>query len=123
MDVYPRGFLAHNRPFIVLSGLVTSSSSTEQSHVSPLLDGGVQLVSDLPPVLSETAHQLRDCILDEAGSNDAGDDRIIALSGGRPGLQVTVVGRVGLSSYLYASTAIELRSTIPTMMKSDKRSE
>ena len=123
MDAYPRDFWAHNRPFIVLSGLVPPPSSTQQSHDSPLRDDGVRLVSDLPPVLSETAHQLRDCILDEAGSNDAGDDRSIALSGGRPALQVAVVGRVGLSPYLYASTAIELPSTLRTMMGSDARSE
>lgn len=107
MEAYPQEYIAHNYPFIVLSGLSSPTSSTAAVHLAPLQDGAPQIVSDLPSVTSETADQLRDCLLQEAGSAEAGNGRPTTLRAGRIPFRVTVAGRVGPAWQLRICTLLE----------------
>ena len=55
MDGYPPGSLDHNVPFLVASGLSSSSSPEPQKE-----DGGTTLQSDMPCLEGENARVLHD---------------------------------------------------------------
>lgn len=99
MEAYPQGSLTHNRPFIVLSGLFSESSTPEydvSSSLAPLFDeDGPRITSEFRPVLSETADRLRDCFLQEAARGSGQNDRTERTVGPSVGLKVKIVGRVG----------------------------
>ena len=84
MDGYAPAFVAHNLPFIIVSGLGNShEESTENS--------GIRITSELPPVESEDGRVL----LRHFKEGDAGD---LAWNGrehvGRNKFKIKAVGRV-----------------------------
>lgn len=103
MDAYPRDYLAHNFPFIVLSGL--TDSSTEQVDVSGLQDDEAQITAALPSLVSDTADQLRNCFLQEAGTEDVGKRRSATAEAGRIPFKVAVLGRVGAIDFSHSFEA------------------
>ena len=79
MDAYPAEYLQHNLPYIVLSGLGEAPQEDGKSlgsSTSPLLlDDAPHIFSDLPPVTSEVAQQLRECFLKANADVAAWDGR------------------------------------------------
>ncbi|KAI9887419.1 MAG: hypothetical protein M1823_000756 [Watsoniomyces obsoletus] len=119
MEAYPQEYVAHNYPFVVLSGLSSPTSSTTPGHLAPLQDGGQQIVSDLPPVTSNAADQLRDCLLQEAGSVETDNGRPTTLRAGRIPFRVTVAGR----TYRMPARKADRESTLSAIsMDSDEAS-
>ncbi|PYI01747.1 hypothetical protein BO78DRAFT_401122 [Aspergillus sclerotiicarbonarius CBS 121057] len=78
MDAYPEDYVAHNLPFILLSGLEASSDDDLQ-HVRadyPLLrEKGVKIYSDFPPLSGSVAEELRRVLLEEDASRVPWDSR------------------------------------------------
>ncbi len=86
MDGYARAYMAHNIPFLVVSGL--GSTSEDQTRLS---SSGVRISSEIPPVESDDAQIL----LRHFKDSDAGG---LAWNGrehsGRNKFRVKTVGRV-----------------------------
>ncbi|KAL2872204.1 uncharacterized protein BJX67DRAFT_102450 [Aspergillus lucknowensis] len=74
MDAYPQHYVAHNLPFILLSGLETEDTQTDAKTEEigfPLLNNrGVKIESDFPPLDGPIAEELRTLFLDEDASRD-----------------------------------------------------
>ncbi|PWY81793.1 hypothetical protein BO70DRAFT_315091 [Aspergillus heteromorphus CBS 117.55] len=71
MDAYPEDYVAHNLPFILLSGLESSSDDDQQPVRAdyPLLkDKGVKIYSDFQPLSGSVAEELRRVLLEEDAS-------------------------------------------------------
>ncbi|KZF26302.1 hypothetical protein L228DRAFT_242755 [Xylona heveae TC161] len=64
MDAYPGDYVAHNVPFVILSGLGSRISSSEDLPETLFQDGGIKIQSKLPPVTGPGAEQLLASFLD-----------------------------------------------------------
>ncbi|PYH95861.1 hypothetical protein BO71DRAFT_482596 [Aspergillus ellipticus CBS 707.79] len=77
MDAYPEDYVAHNLPFILLSGLETSPDSDPQPIWVdyPLLrDKGVRIYSDFQPLSGPVAEELRRVLLEKNAPHGLKDD-------------------------------------------------
>lgn len=96
MDAYPRDYITHNLPLILLSGLGSPDEGLLQTASYPLLhENGSRITSDLPPVTGSNAEQLKRTFLDADASkarwNGRQDkDRLYSI-----GFRVKEAGRVG----------------------------
>ncbi|GAB1209002.1 hypothetical protein APSETT445_007767 [Aspergillus pseudonomiae] len=82
MDAYPEDYVAHNLPFVLLSGLEPESEDGLGSSCTdyPLLhEKGVHIYSDLPPLGGSTAEELREILLAEDASRTPWEARENAL--------------------------------------------
>lgn len=99
MEAFPQGSLSHNHPFIVLSGLFLEPSASQYdipASQAPLFDeDGPQITSKFPPIISETADQLRDCFLQEAIRDSGQKGRTERAGAPSVGFKVKIIGRVG----------------------------
>ena len=86
MDGYAPAYVAHNVPYLVISGL----GSAERSHAD-IKVAGVHITSDMPPVDSEIAEVLTRNFKDSDASSISWNSR---TSGGRKKFRVKIVGRV-----------------------------
>ncbi|KAL4868171.1 hypothetical protein BDV12DRAFT_170185 [Aspergillus spectabilis] len=71
MDAYPEPYVAHNLPFILLSGLETDDHETvlkTQEQTDPLNKNGIGIESDFPPLTGPVAEELRGVFLSEDAS-------------------------------------------------------
>ncbi|KAL2802807.1 Gryzun, putative trafficking through golgi-domain-containing protein [Aspergillus granulosus] len=79
MDAYPQHYVAHNLPFVLLSGLETDDSQADLNAEGlgyPLLkEHGVTIESDFPPLDGPLAEELRSLFLSEDASRDPWDPR------------------------------------------------
>ncbi|KAI2790455.1 hypothetical protein POX_d05971 [Penicillium oxalicum] len=70
MDAYPRDYVSHNLPLVLLSGLeadLEDNSITSEGY--PLLEeNGTRILSDFPPLSGAVAEELRRALLAEDGS-------------------------------------------------------
>ena len=69
MEAYPKDYITHNLPLIILSGLGLVDEELLQAASYPLLhQNGFRITSDLPPVTGSTAEGLRRTFLDTDAS-------------------------------------------------------
>ncbi|KAL4896375.1 Gryzun, putative trafficking through golgi-domain-containing protein [Aspergillus ambiguus] len=69
MDAYPEDYIAHNLPFVLISGLEpTSEDDPEVEALYPLQEKGVKIYSDFPPLSGSIAEELRTALLEEDAS-------------------------------------------------------
>ena len=90
MDGYAPAYVAHNVPYLVVSGL----SSAPQNHTGPELEG-VHIASDIPLVESDDA----DAIIKNFKNIDA--EQLpwnSRANGGRSKFKIKIVGRVALQT-------------------------
>jgi trafficking protein particle complex subunit 11 len=85
MDGYAPAYVAHNVPFLVVSGLGS------HSHDAPRKDGGVRIASEIPPLESEDANTLLRHFKESDASGLAWNGR---EHSGRNKFRVKTVGRV-----------------------------
>lgn len=85
MDGYDPAYVAHNAPYLVVSGLGV--------HVkeAPRKDGGARITSDIPPLETEDAKTLLRHFKDSDASNLAWNSK---EHSGRNKFRVKTVGRV-----------------------------
>lgn len=102
METYPEDYVAHNRPFILLSGLEAESSNVEpgSSDYYPLLhEKGVKIDSDFPALCGSIAGELRDVLLENDVSGSVGNPRNVAkpmkTRNSETGFKIRSIGRVG----------------------------
>ena len=99
MDAYPEDYVAHNLPFILLSGLETSSDDDLQDVRAdyPLLrEKGKRIYSDLPSLSGPVAEELRRVLLEEDASRIPWDLRDDAYENpSKLEYKIKSVGRVG----------------------------
>jgi len=96
MDGYDPAYVAHNLPYIVVSGLGV------QAREAPRKDGGARINSELPPVESEDANTLLKHFTDSDATNLAWNGKEHT---GRNKFRVKIVGRVVLQWHcMYAVT-------------------
>ena len=99
MDAYPQDYLIQNYPFIVLSGFYVSPSTS--SVDGPLQDdASTEISSSMPSVGSDRTDQLRQCFLQEAGTEDLGKRRSPVVDAGRIPFRIVTVGRVGVEPFI-----------------------
>ncbi|OGM43758.1 hypothetical protein ABOM_006876 [Aspergillus bombycis] len=82
MDAYPEDYVAHNLPFILLSGLEPDSEDGSRPSCTeyPLLhEKGVHIYSDLPPLSGSTAEELREILLAEDASRTPWEAKEVIL--------------------------------------------
>jgi len=94
MDAYPPEYVAHNLPFIVLSGLGPSAELAPPPPLQQVLPGRAvtTISSEVPPLNSERANQLLQEFLSYDGANaERGRDGRGYMSAFR----MRAVGRVG----------------------------
>ncbi|KAL3459939.1 Gryzun, putative trafficking through golgi-domain-containing protein [Aspergillus heterothallicus] len=77
MDAYPQHYVAHNLPFVLLSGLEPDDSQeTLQTEGYPYQEeNGVMIESDFPPLDGPIAEDLRSFFLSEDASQDPWNPR------------------------------------------------
>lgn len=97
MDAYPPGYISHNLPFIVLSGLEAAPELEPRRPFQELLPGLQQTTvnADIPPLVNSRAQQLLQEFLSYDSTNTPweahGLDRRETLTKFR----MRAVGRVG----------------------------
>ncbi|KAI2998229.1 hypothetical protein CBS147346_8297 [Aspergillus niger] len=97
MDAYPEDYVAHNLPFVLLSGLEASTDDDLQCVRAdyPLLrERGVKIYSDFPPLTGSVAEELRRVLLEENAFRapwDTSEDTHASSS--RFGYKIRSVGR------------------------------
>lgn len=96
MDAYPKDFIAHNLPLILLSGLGFVNEDLSQTASYPLLhEKSFRITSDLPPVTGSNAKQLRRTFLDADTSKSPWNGRHDKERLYNIGFRVKEAGRVG----------------------------
>lgn len=85
MDGYSPAYVAHNIPYLVVSGLGVHAKE------APRKDGGVRISSDILPLESEDANALLKHFKDSDGTNLAWNGR---EHSGRNRFRVKTIGRV-----------------------------
>ena len=85
MDGYAPAYVAHNIPFLVISGLGSHSKDP------PRKDGGIRITTEIPQVQSEDAITLLKYFNDSDGTNLAWNGK---EHSGRNRFRVKTVGRV-----------------------------
>jgi trafficking protein particle complex subunit 11 len=87
MDGYKPAFVAHNVPYLVVSGL----GGARRNHADLKAEEGVHIASDVPPVESEDAEVLLKHFNDSDAEGLAWNSR---EHSGRNKFRVRIVGRV-----------------------------
>ena len=96
MEAYPKDYIAHNLPLIILSGLGSADEDASQTASYPLLhENGFRITSDLPPVTGSNAEQLKHSFLDADASNAPWNGRHDKDRLHNTGFRVKEAGRVG----------------------------
>lgn len=85
MDGYAPAYVAHNIPYLVVSGLGVHAKEAARK------DGGVRISSEIPPLESEDANALLKYFKDSDGTNLAWNGR---EHSGRNRFRVKTIGRV-----------------------------
>lgn len=86
MDGYPPAYVAHNVPYLVVSGL-----GDAQQKQADLEADGVRIASDIPPVEGDDAEVIIRNFKDANAEGLAWNNH---ASGGRHKFKVKIVGRV-----------------------------
>ena len=95
MDAYPKAYIDHNLPLIVLSGLRADSSTDDSSRNPVLASNGYKLAIDLPVLTGATAETLQKLFLQADVQAGPWNNRSEGGRAGAVGFKVTSVGRVG----------------------------
>ncbi|KAI9674553.1 MAG: hypothetical protein M1817_001891, partial [Caeruleum heppii] len=95
MDIYPRNYIAPNRPFIVLSGLPCDSSSEAPiGNAYPFLrERPIVISSDLPCLTSDISQRLRQCFVEAASKPLQGDIGGSQVTAREARIELKLVGR------------------------------
>ncbi|PGH19133.1 hypothetical protein AJ80_04211 [Polytolypa hystricis UAMH7299] len=98
MDAYPPDYVGHNLPLVLLSGLGSDNDGQDSSTLAGteyplLLEHGVQIFSDIPPLTEPNAERLLNALLSEDASNAPWNARNDAGKAGTVGFRVKRVGR------------------------------
>ena len=103
MDAYPKDYVEHNLPLIILSGLQShsdpSQDAPEQSR-NPLLEGGFRIRTDAAPLRGTTAESLLRAFLAADSSDTPWNSRATPAkseNGGR--FRIKSIGRVGQTPF------------------------
>jgi hypothetical protein len=99
MEAYPKDYVEHNLPLIILSGLQAQSDlskdTAEQSR-NPLLEGGFRIRTDAAPVTGPTAERLLRAFLAADSSDIPWNSRATPKKTDNGGsFRIKSVGRVG----------------------------
>jgi hypothetical protein len=99
MEAYPKDYVEHNLPLIVLSGLPSQSDPSkeapEQSR-NPLLEGGFRIRTDAAPLTGSAAESLLQAFLAGDSSDAPWNNRPTPVKGDNGGtFRIKSVGRVG----------------------------
>jgi hypothetical protein len=99
MEAYPKDYVEHNLPLIVLSGLLSQSDlskeAPEQSR-NPLLEGGFRIRTDAAPLTGSAAESLLQAFLAGDSSDAPWNNRPTPVKGDNGGtFRIKSVGRVG----------------------------
>jgi hypothetical protein len=99
MEAYPKDFVEHNLPLIILSGLQAQSDLSkdvpDQSR-NPLLEGGFRIRTDAAPVTGPTAERLFRAFLSADSSDTPWNSRATPKKTDIGGsFRIKSVGRVG----------------------------
>jgi hypothetical protein len=99
MEAYPKDYVEHNLPLIVLSGLPPQSDPSkeapEQSR-NPLLEGGFRIRTDAAPLTGSAAESLLRAFLAGDSSDAPWNNRATPVKGENGGIfRIKSVGRVG----------------------------
>ena len=99
MEAYPKDYIEHNLPLIVLSGLPSQSDPSkeapEQSR-NPLLEGGFRIRTDTAPLTGSAAESLLRAFLAGDSSDAPWNNRPTPVKGDNGGtFRIKSVGRVG----------------------------
>ena len=99
MEAYPKDYVEHNLPLIILSGLQgqsdLSKDAPEQSR-NPLLDGGFRIRTEAAPVAGPTAERLLQAFLTADSSDTPWNSRAASKKTENGGsFRIRNVGRVG----------------------------
>jgi hypothetical protein len=116
MEAYPKDYVEHNLPLIVLSGLPShsepSKEAPEQSH-NPLLEGGFRIRTDAAPLTGSTAESLFRAFLAGDSSDAPWNNRATPVKGENGGtFRIKSVGRVGLSQHFLLTELTDSSSLI-----------
>ena len=97
MEEYPSDFVLHNLPFIVLSGLGTSTELEAPRRVQDALPGrAVTLISsEIPSATGDRANELLREFLSADGTQAPWNGRGFSRRGLTHGFRIRAVGRVG----------------------------
>jgi hypothetical protein len=106
MDAYPQHYVAHNLPFVLLSGLETDelpADSKTEDIVYPLLEeNGFTIESDFPPLDGPSAEELRSLFLGENASRNPWDPwDYLGADSSKIEYKIKSVGRVRVNGTLY----------------------
>lgn len=124
MEAYPKDYITHNLPLILLSGLGEVNEDPSQTTSYPLLhENGFRITSDLPPVTGSNAEQLRQTFLDADASKARWNGRHDKERPYSIGFRVKEAGRVGqhvpiVKQFLHA----EVLGSTGKSLKLDSRS-
>lgn len=97
MEAYPPGFIAHNLPLVVLSGLSTPQELGGKDELRDIFGTGTVISSDLPLVDNELGQQLRQDFLNADGGALAWNGEALKSRNNAVGFKFKVIGRVRAS--------------------------
>ncbi|KAL2827096.1 Gryzun, putative trafficking through golgi-domain-containing protein [Aspergillus pseudoustus] len=120
MDAYPQHYVAHNLPFLLLSGLELddsqADSKAEETGYPLLNENGFSIESDFPPLDGPVAEELRRLFLSEDASRDPWDpqDDLNADGNSKIEYKIKSVGRIYRLPPRKANPPPTSRPTSPT---------
>ena len=99
MEAYPKDYVEHNLPLIVLSGLQSQSDPSKDASEqlrNPLLEGGFRIRTDSAPLTGSTAESLVRAFLAADSSDAPWNSRATSAKTKNGGsFRIKSVGRVG----------------------------
>jgi trafficking protein particle complex subunit 11 len=119
MEAYPKDYVEHNLPLIVLSGLQAQSDISKdapEQSLNPLLEGGFRIRTDAVPLTGSTAESILRAFLaaDSSGASWNGRATPSKTENG-VSFRIKSVGRVGqtpisalLAAFFQSSDCITL---------------
>ena len=91
---YPPEYVAHNTPFIVLSGLESADDSRRASLPQQYRDGAIKIHSDVPVIAPDRAKELVAAFRAFERKDDQWDANPVAEGTELMGFRFKVIGRV-----------------------------
>jgi trafficking protein particle complex subunit 11 len=102
MDDYPRAYVEHNLPLVIVSGLVADDLLDDRHGVEAtdkLVQRGFPIRSKFPPVAGDRAEQLLQEFMSVDGRDAPWNSATRNSKGGLHNFRIRAVGRVGMPQY------------------------
>lgn len=98
MDIYPREYIRHELPLVLLSGLGEQEDQGTAGQTDSRQASGSRIINGSPECFGDRATQLLDQLLIHDGSDVPWDSSTLPRTSGQFKYRLKAIGRVGMKS-------------------------